>query len=122
MIFYVDTEWKFSIQMCSNLIPGTILNDLTACTFIYCQSILDHGTSDEVEKVRNDPWYKKMKVWVWEKKHDLKKIIDLCCRKIYALQHNIFMTVVVDFHKGIWSWYKNCTGVDRKGVDDSGWG
>lgn len=27
------------------------------------QSILDHGTSDEVEKVRNDPWYKKMKIF-----------------------------------------------------------
>lgn len=30
----------------------------------------------------------------------------------------MFMAVVVDFHKGIWSWYKNCTGVDRKGMDD----
>lgn len=30
------------------------------------------------------------------------------------------MTVVVDFYKGIWSWYKNCTGVDRKGMDDGG--
>ncbi|XP_061194429.1 DNA-directed DNA/RNA polymerase mu-like isoform X2 [Saccostrea echinata] len=27
------------------------------------QSILDHGTSDEVEKVRNDPWYQKMKIF-----------------------------------------------------------
>ncbi|XP_078312153.1 DNA-directed DNA/RNA polymerase mu-like [Crassostrea virginica] len=26
------------------------------------QSILDHGTSDEVEKVRNNPWYQKMKI------------------------------------------------------------
>nr|XP_022339893.1 DNA nucleotidylexotransferase-like isoform X2 [Crassostrea virginica] len=27
------------------------------------QSILDHGTSDEVEKVRNNPWYQKMKIF-----------------------------------------------------------
>lgn len=30
------------------------------------------------------------------------------------------MIVVVDFYKGIWSWYKNCIGVDRKGVDGGG--
>lgn len=30
------------------------------------------------------------------------------------------MIVVVDFYKGIWSWYKNCIGVDRKGVDYGG--
>lgn len=32
----------------------------------------------------------------------------------------MFMVVVVDFYKGIWSWYKNCIGVDRKGMDDGG--
>ena len=32
---------------------------------ICIQSILDHGTSDEVEKVRNNPWYQKMKVQVF---------------------------------------------------------
>lgn len=61
-----------------------IFNVDIACTFIYYQSILDHGTSDEVEKVRNDPWYKKMKVY-HEKNHDLRKMIDKCGRKMYAL-------------------------------------
>lgn len=39
-----------------------IFNVDIVCIFIYCQSILDYGISDEVEKVRNDFWYKKMKV------------------------------------------------------------